>query len=542
MLDEPVVEPTLVGSRLLAQSRAALHRISTLAGLYLIDGDPRKLARAKAEMRSAAAFTDWNPSHFLDVAEMTAAMALGYDWLYPDLSPDERAQFRAAIISKGLEPGVQALDTRAFWAAEGRNTWTEVCFGGLSLGALAVAEHAPALAASVITAIGSRRLATHLRRFAPDGGDVEGPGYWGYSTMYLTFLLSALDTALGTDMGLGQIEGLASTGQYWMYSMGSSGRQFNYADAGEWPDAAPQMLWMARRFDRPEYAAHERAWLARSRAAPSILHVLWSARRAAPAVSLPATSARFRGVDVAMLGGDWRDKAGTWVALKGGSNAASLGHLDLGSFVLDALGQRWAVDLGPDYYDLPEYFGPLRWTYFRLRTESHNTLLVNGANQDATATAPIVAFSDDSYRAFAIADLSAAYRPAVAHARRGIALIDGRDVLLQDEIEGAGSADVVWQMATRAQVTISGRGAVLRQNGLSATLRVIEPAGAVLRAEPAVAPAPQIAQPDVAIVRVVPPARGSSLRFVLWFSTGDRSPPAVTPLDAWSGPEVRAPQ
>ena len=86
MLKEPVVERT----RLLTQSRVALQRIATLAGLFLIDGDPRVLARAKAEMRAVAAFSDWNPSHFLDVAELTAAMALGYDWLYSDLTADER--------------------------------------------------------------------------------------------------------------------------------------------------------------------------------------------------------------------------------------------------------------------------------------------------------------------------------------------------------------------------------------------------------------------------------------------------------------------
>ena len=61
--------------------------------------------------------------------------------------------------------------------------------------------------------LGARRalkapaFSAHLRRFAPDGGDVEGPGYWGYSTMYLTFLLSALETALGNDLGLGQTDG-----------------------------------------------------------------------------------------------------------------------------------------------------------------------------------------------------------------------------------------------------------------------------------------------------------------------------------------------
>ena len=318
-----MVERTLVGPRLLTQSRVALHRITTLAGLFLIDGDPRVLARAKAEMRAVAAFSDWNPSHFLDVAELTAAMALGYDWLYSDLTGDERELFRAAIIAKGLTPGVEAIRLPSFWAAQGRNTWSEVCFGGLTLGALAVAEHAPELAASVLGALKGPAFSTHLRRFAPDGGDVEGPGYWGYSTMYLTFLLSALETALGSDLGLGQTEGLAQLGQFRMYSIGPSGRQLNYADAIEEPAAAPQMLWMAGRFDRPEYAAHEHGWLARSQVAPNVFHVLWSARPPTRAASLPPTSARFRNIDVAVLRSDWRDNSGSWVALKGGSNAAS---------------------------------------------------------------------------------------------------------------------------------------------------------------------------------------------------------------------------
>jgi hypothetical protein len=532
MLDEPVVERVLVGSRLLAQSQAALDRITTLAGLFVLEGDPRLLARAKAEMQAVAAFADWNPPHFLDVAEMTAAMALGYDWLYSDLSADERAAFRAAIVTKGLAPGVEALKLPSFWAAEGRNTWSEVCFGGLTLGALAVAEDAPDLAASVLGAIQGPVFRAHLRRFAPDGGDPEGPGYWGYSTAYLTFLMSALETALGNDLGLGHSDGLASMGQFRMYSIGPSGRQLNYGDAVEMPAPAPQMFWLAGRYDRPEYAAHERNWLARSSAPPSIFHVLWSARRGTRSAPLPPTSMQFHGTEVAVLGADWRDALGSWVALKGGGNAPGRGHLDLGSVLIDALGERWAVDLGPDHVALPDYFGPLRWNYFRLRTESHNTLLIDDRNQEINATAPIVAFSNDAYRAFAVADLTAAYRPTATRVRRGVALIDGRDVLIQDEIDGAGPAAIVWQMATRAGVTIIDRAAVLRQNGRSATLRVLEPAGATLAAAQAVAPPPQTPA-GVVMVRVSLRGGASSHRVAVWFSTGDRRAPPVTPLDAW---------
>lgn len=532
MAGEPPVTRVLVGPRLLAQSRAALARVATLAGLYRLDGDPRTLARAKAELLAAAAFADWNPSHFLDTAEMTAALAIGYDWLHADLTGDERAAVRAAIVQKGLVPGLSAIDARAWWAVDGRNNWTQVCLGGLALGALAVADEEPALAARVLAAVRGEGLARRLRLYAPDGGDEEGPGYWDYATSYTTLLLAALETALGTDFGLGEAEGLAATGLYRMHAIGPSGAPFNYADARERAGGAPQMFWLAGRFDRPEYAAHERAWLQRSGEAPDIFHLLWAPRAPARDATAPPSSARFRGVEVAFLRGDWRDPRATWVGFKGGRNAASHAHLDLGSFVVEALGERWAVDLGPDDYDLPGYFGRLRWSYFRLRTESHNALLVNGGNQDPAAAAPLIAFSDDSYRSFAVADLTAAYAPALTRVTRGIALIDGRDVLIQDEFDG-GPADVVWQMATRARVTPNYGTTVLRQNGRTLYLRVLEPVDALVRTGPASAPPPQAEQPEVTMIRVLPRQTGPGGRIVIWLSTGNRPAPPIVPLGEW---------
>ena len=40
---------------------------------------------------------------------------------------------------------------------------------------------------------------------------------------------------------------------------------------------------------------------------------------------------------------------------QGGKNGCTHGHLDLGSFVLDALGERWSMDFGGDDYALPGY-------------------------------------------------------------------------------------------------------------------------------------------------------------------------------------------
>jgi hypothetical protein len=100
MLRQRPVERKLIGPRLLDKSRTALARVSTLAALYRLGGDKRFAGRARREMLAAAAFSDWNPKHFLDVAEMTNALAIGYDWLFDFLPAEDRATIRQAIVEK----------------------------------------------------------------------------------------------------------------------------------------------------------------------------------------------------------------------------------------------------------------------------------------------------------------------------------------------------------------------------------------------------------------------------------------------------------
>ncbi|MBL8216182.1 MAG: DUF4962 domain-containing protein, partial [Bryobacterales bacterium] len=145
VLEEAPVERVLEGRRLLGQSRKALGRVLHLGLAWRLTGDAKYAARAKREMLAAAAFTDWNPSHFLDVAEMTAALGTGYDWFYSTLSEGERQTIRTAIVEKGLQPSIKV----DHWSRN-RNNWNQVCNAGMVIGSLAVAEQEPALASRMI--------------------------------------------------------------------------------------------------------------------------------------------------------------------------------------------------------------------------------------------------------------------------------------------------------------------------------------------------------------------------------------------------------
>lgn len=530
-LAEPPVVHRLIGPRLLDQSRRALDRTSTLALLYRLDGDRRWFDRARKEMLAAASFPDWNPSHFLDTAEMSHALGLGYDWLYKDLSPDDRDRIRSAIVSKGLEPGLKVYGSGRGWTNAIHN-WNQVCNGGMTIGALAIADERPKLAAEVVDHA-RRSIVKAMNTFAPDGGWPEGPGYWNYATRYNCYYLDAVSTALGTDFGLKALPGFSETDRFWANANGPAGFLFNYADGGEKSGGAAQMLWFARTFDHPWAAAREAAV---TRRRGDAFHLIWSdaLEKARPDPSMP-TDALYRGIDVAFFRSAWDDPKAVFIGFKGGDNKANHSHLDLGSFVLDADGHRWATDLGGDDYNLPGYFGKNRWDYFRLNTQSHNTILIDGKDQDPKARAPVVAYRSTPARAYAVADLTAAYAPAVRSARRGIALIDRRRVLVQDEVTAARPAQIRWQMLTRAKVDLSGEKAVLTQQGSTLTARLLEPKGGRFEVVGASPPPPQRQNPGASLltVKVEAPDRPVRIVVLLELGPGDAAPPAVGPLERW---------
>ncbi|MGE5607852.1 MAG: heparinase II/III family protein, partial [Bacillota bacterium] len=533
MLSEKPIEHVLIGPRLLDKSRTALNRISTLAGLYLLDGDPRFAERARLEMLTAIRFPDWNPSHFLDTAEMCNAIGIGYDWLYDFLSPDDRKTLRTGLMTLGIQVGLDSFEKRAWWTRATHN-WSQVCNGGLTVGALAIADEEPQAAAKLI-ALARTAIKPSMNAFAPDGGFAEGPGYWGYATEYNIFYLAALESALQTDFNLNAMPGFAQTGFYRIHSVSPIGRVFNYADAGDRAGTAPQMFYLSRIFHQPAFAAHELS-LAGNRG--SIFHLLWYAqlppdsRKPGIDAHLPL-DAFFRGVDVAFFRTKWNDPQALYVGIKGGDNKANHSHLDLGSFVLDALGQRWAVDLGGDDYNLPAYFGKNRWTYYRLRTESHNTLTLDGANQSPTGHARIIASTSTPDRSHVVIDLTNGYRTQAQKVLRGLAMLNRSQILIQDEVQAPEPVSVVWNFLTPAKIQIDGTTAHLTQGSSSLHLRILSPQTARFQIVSANPPPPQKQQPNIQNLTVQLPEKTAATRLVILITPSDQPPatPQITPLD-----------
>jgi len=166
---------------------------------------------------------------------------------------------------------------------------------------------------------------------------------------------------------------------------------------------------------------------------------------------------------------DW-DRDAVFVAFKAGDNRFNHSNLDIGTFVLEAGGVRWALDVGKDNYNMPGYFGGKRWTYYRLRAEAHNTLVLNpglGPDQLPDASARITSFNSAADHAEAVADLTPAYSAEADKVVRRVALIDRHVVEISDTVAAKRPANLWWFMNTAAKITLAedGQSAILQQDG-----------------------------------------------------------------------------
>jgi len=552
LISKPPVERVLIGRRLLDKSREALRRIFYLSYAWRMTSDNKYLERGEKELLAISSFSDWNPSHFLDVAEMTMAVSIGYDWLYKGLKPESRDLIKRAIIEKGLNP---SLDSKYNSWLKVSHNWNQVCNAGMTYGALAVYEDQPELAISIINrAIESIKLP--MEDYLPDGAYSEGYGYWGYGTSFNIMFLSAMEKVFGKEYGLTINQGLFKTAGYLENMVGPTGKPFNYSDAGTGGEMHPAMFWLANRINDPTLLWSERYQMiskkpSNDRLLPAVM--IWSAGMTMDKITPPLKKVWVgQGKNpVALMRTSWTDPEAIFVAIKGGSPSVNHAHMDVGSFIMDAKGERWAMDFGMQDYNSLETAGvdlwnmkqnSQRWDVFRYNNFVHNTLTVNNQLQIVAGNAAITSYSDNPGMMNAITDISLVYKENLKKAVRGIAIVDNQYVTVRDEIEALEAETTIrWNMLTSAEVSLTGYNtAVLTINGKNLTLKVNEPAGIIMKTWNTVPPhGYDAANPGTIMVgfEVKIPANTKTSLTVLLMPEGAKENSSVTQkkLEQWPG-------
>ena len=470
-------------------SREQVYRMVNLALAYRLSGDRRFAEKAEKELVHVCNFPDWDPIHYLDVAEMTTAVAIGYDWLYDVLAPSTRQLVVHSIKTKALDLVVEEYNTgnADSWAKRETN-WNVVCNTGMVLGALAIEEHYPELAKHIIGEA-VRYIPNCLKHFAPDGVCYEGPAYWGYTNMYLSLLLKALNDNFGGDFGLSEMVGVDKSVLYYMHSTSPSGKIFNFANSGSTaPAAEPIYFYFSRAFNQPEVATFYRDVLSKTVHEGNyfrfyFLSIPWYDTASSTADVLPKLKV-YEGInDIVVFNGNRNIPNSLYLIAKTGDPDMAHQQLDIGTFIVEMNGIRWTDDLGTDNYNLPGFWDykpdGQRWTYFRNSNFSHNTLSIDHKLQNSAGTGEIDRLDDRAAQPFVTMNMSTAYAGQSRFVYRTFRMLDDTRILVTDSVGlQSPSQSVQWSVITSADVECKGNTAVLRKDGKSFSLKIASPTNA----------------------------------------------------------------
>lgn len=489
ILAKPLVKRELEGFRLLAVSRDMVHRMSVLSMVYRIGKDPKVLEKINQELQAVTAFVDWNPQHFLDVSEMSFAVALATDWVGEYLPKATVQAAQKAIIEKGILESYNDKNERMGWV-NGNNNWNSVCHGGMVAAALAIADQDPELAAKTISRA-LEKMPNSLHEYAPDGVYPEGPSYWWYGTSYAVIASSVLTSALGTDFGIAQSPGFLESAKFRLVATAPSGLFFNYSDANETKDGQGSVLlaWFAAQtgdallfdkafFEKPENAGVQAGlglvyltqYLEQKNGKKlSEVPLAWSGKGSNPIAVFRAAS----------------DSPGQYyLATKGGKAQLSHGNMDAGSFIFELNGVRWVLDPGNQTYYLLNKIGfnlsgycqdCERWTLLTKGNQGHSTLVVNDARFDVAGTTTITNFKAEGQPEVTY-DMTKTLGGLVKSSQRRFVKENDHAVLVEDTFETNDSTRyLTWAIMTTAEVLPVKNGAILKQDGKELKLTILSP-------------------------------------------------------------------
>lgn len=467
--------------------------IVTCAYAYKMTGHAKYLTKCRNDLKTVCSFTHWDVSGLAN-GEISLAVAIAYDWLYHDLTLDERKKVRRALMDKAVLP-------MSFYdATKHKGNWNSIKTSGVICAALACYEKDKARTRDFIEkCVNVENLPATINIYK-GGGYTEGLHYWDYGSSFEICMITCLEDIFGHSAGLMQVEGLLESGLLATYCHGTVNSQFGYSDGGGGDDRPlVSSWWFAAKNNDPEMMFVERfhidKWYKDTPMTGNNGDLRY--RLLAPMIAmvrdydLDATELTPPSEKVFKCGGDmplvivrdgWNfDGTDTYLAIKTGLTNTGHAHMDVGSFVFEADGERWSDDMmRPGYedwfnalYDAGGNSGnsdqtAMRWDTFHISNLCHSTIVsytndgsVTGKHHstdyyvDGFATVEQV--MESGSRLGAVVDMSAPMKGQLKSARRTIELVDNSELVVTDEITALDNMDcrLEWRMLSIAGSSVS---------------------------------------------------------------------------------------
>lgn len=408
-------------------------------------------------LESVAQMPDWNPSHHIDVGIMAIGYAVAYDWFYEILTPDQRALMEKGVYNNMFRTLNQAVesDKTPYGTVLMENNHNVFCNAGAMASCIAFMDVYPEVASKLGSDV-MKILEVFIDKFAPLGGYYEGPSYATIAINYSVRLFSSMYPTMGTAYGADRAQGFDMAGEY-LTNMQSDVASFNFADSQYGLASTNALFWLYDHYDSVGFKDALAETFKNVSGVEATQCLLWYevGSEGEGGESVTKLDNRYAGEEIITMRNTY-DAGQVFVGIKAGDTVYAHSHLDAGSFVFDALGSRWAYDFGQDDYNL--YYKYNSWDVFRLRAESHNTLLINPDEEPGYvlgSRADVISYDSKPRGVITKINMTPLYGSDVLAAKRGYFFTDERrSLVVRDEVTFPKQSDAYWLMYISADAQI----------------------------------------------------------------------------------------
>lgn len=311
--------------------------------------------------------------------------------LLDEVSPQIRRRLRREVEGRILRPCLEAdFGWHGFHPNARLNNWTPWINSNWLTCILLMEEAADRRAAALHRSL--RSLDRFLEMYPPDGGCDEGPGYWGRAAASLFECLALLHGASGGAVDVFGEPLIGEMGRF-VYRAHIAGAWFvNFADAPARlrPDGA--LLYRYGKAIGDEPLQGYGAFLVQQAADRGQEAPAGPVGRALPAIFLREEMLQARGreplprevwlpqTELLAARAAEGSTEGFFLAAKGGHNAESHNHNDIGQFILYRDGRPVIIDVGVETYRR-QTFSPDRYSIWTMQSGYHNLPAIDGTDQ-----------------------------------------------------------------------------------------------------------------------------------------------------------------
>lgn len=463
---------------LLDLSAAVADRLENLGMAYQITNDKKYAQKAYEIIKAVGDFPDWNPAHFLDVGEMSMGVAVGYDWCYDAFTSEQQSKIEKIIYKQCLSLYEAAYYNQITYTSfiKTYTNWNSWCNGPAIMCAAAVFDKYPDLCADLISKM-LRSQEIMLNEYYPDGAWMEGTGYWNIALFPIAIYSDTLKNTFGTDFNVSKTPGMDKSAYFSFAVQGPCGTN-DFHDSDMVYQNCPVLFWCAKEYGDSRITKMHLAQMDKYMQSGNAYSMLWYDKKTDAEFANLDKDMYIKGGEVVSLRSSWENDNGAFVSYHAGVSDINHGQLDTGTYVIDMLGERFAMDLGKESYSVPLYFGSERYNYYRCRPEGHNLYVINPKEgklgQEKDTFCEVSSFVSSERGAYSTVDLTACYAPDVNVAKRGYKLEDDRQsVVIADEIDLKAESEIYWFMHTDADIQIADKNTLyLTKNGKKVKLMI----------------------------------------------------------------------